>query len=650
MRYQHTSIKMAASSSHDSHRLYYCETEKECWRVLARLCHLSRSDCQAILAMEYSNMKRLSMLATLFSAAEAVTSLMDHAGVSHAKAHIVVLFATYLLHHKQLVPADLELQDLLDFALQLKQQQPAAVPSVQASPTRRGKHTRSSTASLRLSQLQHVEEERHMSMDSSMNVSSLPNLHKPPNRNPSCLLEHPSSSSCLDNSFASDSLVFHPGQSSDHNMIAQSHHTAPASLHGSIGPTPYHNSSTSRGVDMLPSKAHSTHLIHNNPNANTLLRNNSLTQVQLEEKERRRQRRRRSQHPTAAMPVTPYPQSLNKSCRSSATATTVGMMSLNSLHASAPNTIGSSRWEPCHSRRGSMDISSRTKSPTRSPEVSSPTGTPTMTGNKTLRSSSTTTGTLLPPTAAADTTVLHDSLNTTAMTDTSDHQHHQKITNNCNRPRRRPSFGSGEELRNTLHSNTPPPQCMVQRSVHRWTLALDSEDTSGELDLSDVTDSEEDSDSDSDGSESTSSTEEYDSDDEDEDSEEDDEEEEKQECTCASKSPEEGGAPAKDTSDKSDLNHHRDSCHIHGSKLDKHNKMILPPRYPPRRRRSSNKKIVAPEPAATTSSGGVVANCHEWTLPANQVLPINLQSLFREAMHCPGQDLQAKIQEAMNGQ
>ena len=40
---------------------------------------------------------------------------------------------------------------------------------------------------------------------------------------------------------------------------------------------------------------------------------------------------------------------------------------------------------------------------------------------------------------------------------------------------------------------------------------------------------------------------------------------------------------------------------------------------------------------------------HEWTLPANQVLPVRLQSLFHEAAQNPKVDIQQRLQEALMG-
>ena len=41
---------------------------------------------------------------------------------------------------------------------------------------------------------------------------------------------------------------------------------------------------------------------------------------------------------------------------------------------------------------------------------------------------------------------------------------------------------------------------------------------------------------------------------------------------------------------------------------------------------------------------------HEWTLPANKILPVNLQSLFREAAQNPEVDIQQRLQEALAGE
>lgn len=74
-----------------------CQTEDDHWNLLERICDMEPRDRQALWAMDYSNMTRLSMLG-LHQDAKA---LMDSAGLSHAEAHMVVVFANFLLHSKQ---------------------------------------------------------------------------------------------------------------------------------------------------------------------------------------------------------------------------------------------------------------------------------------------------------------------------------------------------------------------------------------------------------------------------------------------------------------------------------------------------------------------------------------------------------------------
>jgi hypothetical protein len=98
------------------------ESEKLSWKVFVRVCDLTRSDCQVLWGkqMEYSTMKRLSMLGL-----DPNIQLLLKAGLSHAKANMIILFATYILHnHSDTndIPFDLTFDDVLAFGLKLKRQ------------------------------------------------------------------------------------------------------------------------------------------------------------------------------------------------------------------------------------------------------------------------------------------------------------------------------------------------------------------------------------------------------------------------------------------------------------------------------------------------------------------------------------------------
>ena len=91
-----------------------CQSEVECWGVFVKVCSLSKDDCSKILSLGYSSMKTLSM----FGLHNDAQSLLA-AGLEDAKAHMVLLFAAFVLHsihHKLKIPKGLTFDHVLDFS------------------------------------------------------------------------------------------------------------------------------------------------------------------------------------------------------------------------------------------------------------------------------------------------------------------------------------------------------------------------------------------------------------------------------------------------------------------------------------------------------------------------------------------------------
>lgn len=132
-----------------------CQTELECWGVFVRVCSLSNDDCQKISSLGYSSMKTLSMFGLHHNAQPLLC-----AGLEDAKASMVLLFATFVLHsihHKLKIPKGLTFDQVLDFSFHLAsvnssddelskakllEISTACADDTQSRPSRRSRHSR----------------------------------------------------------------------------------------------------------------------------------------------------------------------------------------------------------------------------------------------------------------------------------------------------------------------------------------------------------------------------------------------------------------------------------------------------------------------------------------------------------------------------
>lgn len=145
-------------------------------------------------------------------------------------------------------------------------------------------------------------------------------------------------------------------------------------------------------------------------------------------------------------------------------------------------------------------------------------------------------------------------------------------------------------------NQAPPPSCAAARSSLRWAQALDVEE---DLTDTDWSDSDDDSDDDSDWD----SSDEEDSDSDDDSSDEDsDEEEEKEEEEPAGR---------------------------------------------PKKRNNKEKEGVASSSKTTVTWKTHNVTIEEWTMPMNQVMPVNLQDLLKKAAGDPNFDIQKQIHQAL---
>lgn len=95
-------------------------SETSQWKTFVRVCELNKSDCRAILSLEYTTMQRLSMFGIHKNA-----NSLTNAGISDAKAHMIILFATYMLHmkhHQQTIPKDVTFDQIIEFNYRLSTQ------------------------------------------------------------------------------------------------------------------------------------------------------------------------------------------------------------------------------------------------------------------------------------------------------------------------------------------------------------------------------------------------------------------------------------------------------------------------------------------------------------------------------------------------